>query len=80
MLQFRTRANPEGAWVNAAGEPVEVLLMDAGTLLPGNVPCYEFTKVRTVPAALGCKPKGAQSADGMSTQAVKKAARKKSHG
>lgn len=84
MLQFRTRPNPEGAWVNAAGEPVDVLLIEAATLEPGAAPCYEFTKPRTVPGALGCKAKAAGAVAELpvaepQASTGKKASKKKSH-
>lgn len=84
MLQFRTRPNPEGAWVNAAGEPVDVLLIEAATLQPGAAPCYEFTKPRMVPLALGCKPNAAGAVAEPQTEETqastgKKASKKKSH-
>ena len=65
--------------MNAAGEPVDVLLIEAATLQPGAAPCYEFTKPRTVPVALGCKPKAAGAVAEQPASTGKKASKKKSH-
>lgn len=58
MLQFIARENPEGAWLNEKGKPVDLVLVSCDRMQAGGVLWPSYRNLASMPARCGVRPRG----------------------